>query len=222
MNWTTLSITITEDSRPIQGLVVTFVILNSDKTISFSITAITDSNGVATVSNSSTNSYIKYDSLMKNRSVSNDSDFDFDNLVSWYASFESNGVITNTSSINLVNGSNTTQSTPRSTNYNQYKILRVSTTNGTIVKCFFYNSSGELMDRIDANVPSSVNYSLVDLSGIENYTDIKYIKFNAYRSYGNDACYVFISNVFNDIDNSPTNEITFTYDNDTIIANIPY
>ena len=221
MNWTTLSITITEDSRPIQGLVVTFVILNSDKTISFSITAITDSNGVATVSNSSTNSYIKYDSLMKNRSVSNDSDFDFDNLVSWYASFESNGVITNTSSINLVNGSNTTQSTPRSTNYNQYKILRVSTTNGTIVKCFFYNSSGELMDRIDANVPSSVNYSLVDLSGIENYTDIKYIKFNAYRSYGNDACYVFISNVFNDIDNSPTNEITFTYDNDTIIANIP-
>lgn len=218
MNWSSLSVTVMVGVKPIENLVVTFVMANSDKTISFSITAVTDSNGIATVSNSALNSYVKYDKSSRTKTVTNNSDFDFENLASWYVTYELDGVTTNSASQTITSGANTVQSSPRATAYSTYKVLKItSSTSSANVRCFFYNSNDDFLGKLSVITDNNC-LGEIELAQIDGYETIKYIKFNAYRNYGANDCLVYHDTVFNDIDNGPFNAITFTYEDDFTIC----
>lgn len=216
MNWNTLRIFVgsktseqSERAEPLEGVNVTFVLMNEDTSIQFETTAVSDSTGYATLQNTTgvtytkTNLNIDDDDSLSSKNLVDNTDSDFANVTQWYASFPGTRGTCNSNVYQLQGDSESPESG---------EVIdrgAASTTNATIttctvhaligsaeyasveVWCFCMNEEGTYKAKYSGTTTTTgVSFTIPSSLAITK------VKLHAYISVPNYAKYIFIdSNV---------------------------
>lgn len=221
MNWNILKVLVgvaeesAERATPLSGIETTFVLMNSDTTIQFETTVVSDSNDYATLVNTASVLYTKNvfndgeddtdlsTASSKQAILVNSSDPDFNTVTQWYARYSGNRGTNNSNVYQLEEGSETEQdgevidrgAQSTSTTASTY-ILKLKT-GSTYVKgyycCFFANSNGSLKKKVTGHTTNTG--ITIDISSVSDATKVKV---NAYFSSNSTTYYAIQQTAWTD------------------------